>query len=53
MDPQPHPSSAGITDLDPLHVVTIAAKALRHHVLGLSGIKIQEKMPPNRHLLQS
>jgi hypothetical protein len=51
MDPQPHPSSAGITDLDPLHVVTIAAKALRHHVLGLSGIEIQEKMPPLRHLL--
>jgi hypothetical protein len=50
-DPQPHPSRAGFTDLDQLHVVTIAAKALRHHLLGLSGIEIEEKMPPLGHLL--
>ena len=52
MDPQPHPCQAAIPGLDPLNPVTVAAKPLRHHALGLSGVEIEEKMPPLGHLLQ-
>jgi hypothetical protein len=31
--------------------VTVAAQSLRHHALGLSGVEIQNKMPPLGNLL--